>query len=116
MFGMNTVNKKDREIELINKSCEIKNVTLDQIHSKTRIREVVEARYIIFYILRNHYNYSFSAIANKFGKNHATVLLACKKIESLLEKNGELNWNGPAGNKISKAKTILAQLEKDIAR
>jgi len=60
---------------------------------------------------------SSSEIGRVMGnKNHATVLLACKKIESLLQKNGELNWNGPGGNKISKARAVLAQLEKDIAR
>ena len=60
---------------------------------------------------------SSSEIGRVMGnKNHATVLLACKKIESMLEKNSDLNWNGPGGNKISKAKSVLAQLEKDIAR
>ena len=48
------------------------------------------------------------------NKNHATVLKACKKIEEQLKKNAELHWQGPAGNKVCKAKTILAQLEDSI--
>jgi hypothetical protein len=59
---------------------------------------------------------SSSEIGRVMGnKNHATVLLACKKIESMLEKNCDLNWNGPSGNKVSKARAVLAQLEKDIS-
>jgi hypothetical protein len=45
------------------------------------------------------------------NKNHATVLMACKKIEDMLKQNAELNWQGPAGNKVCKARTILTQLE-----
>jgi hypothetical protein len=49
------------------------------------------------------------------GKNHATVLLACRKIEEQLEKNLELRWLGPNGNKISKARTILSRLQQSIS-
>ena len=45
------------------------------------------------------------------NKNHATVLMACKKIDDFLKRNAELNWQGPEGNKVCKARTILAQLE-----
>ncbi len=48
------------------------------------------------------------------NKNHATVLLACKKIEELLKKNAELHWQGPTGNKVCKARTIITQLEAGI--
>jgi hypothetical protein len=60
---------------------------------------------------------SSSEIGRVMGnKNHATVLLACKRIEELMEKNGELRWQGPTGNKVSKTRTVYAQLEKDISR
>jgi hypothetical protein len=49
------------------------------------------------------------------NKNHATVLLACKKIDSQVKKNAELNWRGPTGNKIAKARAILRQLEETIS-
>ena len=48
------------------------------------------------------------------NKNHATVLLACKKIEGLLERNAEINWQGPSGNKIAKSRAVLTQLEASI--
>jgi chromosomal replication initiator protein len=92
-------------------------ITPTSMHSSKKNRNVALARHFSMYLTRKHTNMSSSEIGRVMGnKNHATVLLACKKIESLLLKNGDLNWNGPGGNKISKAKTVLAQLEKDIAR
>jgi chromosomal replication initiation ATPase DnaA len=49
------------------------------------------------------------------NKNHATVLLACKKIEDRVNRNLDLHWNGQTGNKISKARAILAHLEETIS-
>jgi chromosomal replication initiator protein len=92
-------------------------ITPTSMHSSKKNRTVALARHFSMYLTRKHTNMSSSEIGRVMGnKNHATVLLACKKIESLLEKNSDLNWNGPGGNKISKAKTVLGQLEKDIAR
>lgn len=92
-------------------------ITPTSMHSSKKNRTVALARHFSMYLTRKHTNMSSSEIGRVMGnKNHATVLLACRKIESLLEKNSDLNWNGPSGNKISKAKAVLAQLEKDIAR
>ncbi len=92
-------------------------ITPTSMHSSKKNRTVALARHFSMYLTRKHTNMSSSEIGRVMGnKNHATVLLACKKIESLLQKNGELNWYGPGGNKISKARAVLAKLEKDIAR
>lgn len=92
-------------------------ITPTSIHSSKKNRTVALARHFSMYLTRKHTKMSSSEIGRVMGnKNHATVLLACKKIDGLLQINGELNWNGPAGNKISKARAVLAQLEKDIAR
>jgi hypothetical protein len=42
--------------------------------------------------------------------------VACKKIESLLKDNVEINWQGPHGNKVAKARAVLARLEDGISR
>jgi chromosomal replication initiator protein len=92
-------------------------ITPTSMHSSKKSRTVALARHFSMYLTRKHTNMSSSEIGRVMGnKNHATVLLACKKIESMLEKNCDLNWNGPSGNKISKTKAVLTQLEKDIAR
>jgi chromosomal replication initiator protein len=92
-------------------------ITPTSIHSSKKNRTVALARHLSMYLTRKHTKMSSSEIGRVMGnKNHATVLLACKKIEALMQQNAELRWNGPGGNKISKTKTILAQLEKDISR
>ncbi len=92
-------------------------ITPASIHSSKKNRTVALARHFSMYLTRKHTKMSSSEIGRVMGnKNHATVLLACKRIEELMKKNGELSWQGPAGNKISKARTVYAQLEKSISR
>ncbi len=82
------------------------------IHSSKKDRTVALARHFSMYLTRKHTKMSSSEVGRFMGnKNHATVLMACKKIEDMLKRNAEFNWQGPAGNKVCKARTILAQLE-----
>jgi chromosomal replication initiator protein len=92
-------------------------ITPANLHSSKKDRTVALARHFSMYLTRKHTKMSSSEIGRFMGnKNHATVLLGCRRIESLLERNAELFWNGPAGNKVSKARNILAQLEGSISR
>jgi chromosomal replication initiator protein len=86
------------------------------IHSSKKDRTIALARHFSMYLARKHTRMSSSEIGRFMGnKNHATVLLACKKIEELIKQNTELYWQGPAGNKASKAKTVLTNLEESIS-
>ena len=92
-------------------------ITPATIHSSKKDRTVALARHFSMYLTRKHTKMSSSEIGRVMGnKNHATVLLACKKIEEMIQRNAELCWQGEAGNRISKAKTVLAQLEEAISR
>jgi len=86
------------------------------IHSPRKDRTVALARHFSMYLARKHTRMSSSEIGRFMGgKNHATVLLACRKIEDLVKQNSELHWHGAAGNRVAKARTILAKLEENIA-
>jgi len=90
--------------------------TTSQIHSSKKDRTVTLARHFSMYLARKHTNMSSPEVGRCLGgKNHATVLLACKKVEDQIKRNLDLNWICPTGNKISKARTILAKLEESIA-
>jgi len=90
-------------------------ITPANIHSSKKDRTVALARHFSMYLIRKHTKMSSSEIGKFCGnKNHATVLLACRKVEQLLTQNADLHWQGPTGNKIAKAKTVLAQLEASI--
>ena len=92
-------------------------ITPATLHSSKKNRIVALARHFSMYLTRKHTKMSSSEIGRVMGnKNHATVLLACKKIEEMTKRNAELRWQGPAGNKVSKTKTVLAQLEESISK
>jgi chromosomal replication initiator protein len=86
------------------------------IHSSKKNRTITLARHFSMYLARKHTKMSSSEIGRCMGnKNHATVLLACKRVEDQIRRNAEVRWQSPMGNKISKARTILARLEESIA-
>ncbi len=92
-------------------------ITPATLHSSKKNRTVALARHFSMYLTRKHTKMSSSEIGRVMGnKNHATVLLACKKIEEMTKRNAEVRWQGPAGNKVSKTKTVLAQLEESISK
>jgi chromosomal replication initiator protein len=61
------------------------------LFNATRRKEVVRPRQIAMYLLREELKYSFPAIARKFGgKDHTTVIYACKKILQENQENEKL--------------------------
>jgi chromosomal replication initiator protein len=92
-------------------------ITPTNLHSPKKNRTIALARHLSMYLTRKHTRMSSSEIGRVMGgKNHATVLLACRKVEDMIEKNSDLHWDGPSGNKASKAKAVISQLEKSISR
>ncbi len=62
------------------------NISIEKIHSKTRKREIVQARQLAMYFSKNYTKSSLAAIGSKCGKkDHATVLHACKTVRNLSE-------------------------------
>ena len=91
-------------------------ITPANIHSSKKDRTVALARHFSMYLVRKHTKMSSSEIGRVMGnKNHATVLLACRKVEDLIAQNADVHWQGPTGNKVSRARTILANLEESLS-
>jgi chromosomal replication initiator protein len=90
-------------------------ITPSAVHSSKKDRTIALARHFCMYLARKHTRMSSSEIGRLLGnKNHATVLVACKKVEEQIAKDAQLNWQGRSGNRVSSAKAILEQLEKNI--
>ncbi len=69
-----------------NMVCNYFNVTIDQFLSKTRKREIVQARQIAMYLSRNLTKTSLSSIGAQLGgKDHATVLHAYNTVCDLID-------------------------------
>ena len=75
--------------------CEYFNITRDTLLSKTRKRQIVQARQIAMYECRNLIpNCSLSTIGSELGgKDHATVLHACSTVQDLMSTDrGFRQW------------------------
>ncbi len=66
--------------------CDYFNLPIELLKSKTRKREVVQARQIAMYFAKQMTKASLASIgAHCGGKDHATVLHACKTVNNLME-------------------------------
>lgn len=71
---------------IINTVCSHFGLEPSMIHTKSRKRDVVQARQIAMYLAKTNTDYSASKIGTLIGgKDHATVLHACKTIRELQE-------------------------------
>ncbi len=86
------------------------------IHSSKKDRTVALARHFSMYLTRKHTRMSSSEVGRFMGnKNHATVLLACRRVEEMIKKNSDVHWQGHKGNKVVKARAIIDCLEENIS-
>ena len=72
--------------DIINTVCKHFGLEIAAIHTKSRKREVVQARQVAMFLAKQHTDFSTSKIG-KFigGKDHATVLHACKTVKGQCE-------------------------------
>jgi len=61
------------------------------VYEKTRKKEIVKARQIVMYLLREDFNVSYPLIGQKLGgKDHTTVIHSCLKIKNDLKNDPQL--------------------------
>lgn len=60
------------------------NIDSEQIFTKSRKREISDARQMIMFLAKKHAKMSLTAIGTRLSRNHATVLYACNNIEDRL--------------------------------
>ncbi len=82
--------------------CDYFNLPLESLASKTRKREIVQARQITMYFAKSLTKSSLASIGSQIGgKDHATVLHACKTVNNLIETD-------------KRFKGYIAELEKKL--
>ncbi len=79
--------KREISIDYIQKIvCNYFNIGVDSLQSKTRKREIVQARQVAMFFSKSLTKSSLASIGTQIGgKDHATVLHACKTVNNLLE-------------------------------
>lgn len=67
------------------------NIDESSVYEKTRRKEIVKARQLVMYILREDFNVSYPLIGQKLGgKDHTTVIHSCLKIKRELKTDASL--------------------------
>ena len=79
--------KREISIDYIQKVvCNYYNIGLELLQSKTRKREIVQARQVAMIFSKSLTKSSLATIGSQIGgKDHATVLHACKTVNNLIE-------------------------------
>jgi chromosomal replication initiator protein len=84
--------------------CEFFKISKEMLLSKTRKREIVQARQIAMYLGRSLTKTSLAAIGAQIGgKDHATVLHACNTVSDLIETDRNFKQDVLAIEKLLKA-------------
>lgn len=60
------------------------NIEPDQIFTKSRKREISDARQMVMFLAKKHTKMPLKAIGTRLDRTHATVLYACRNIEERL--------------------------------
>ena len=77
--------------DIIERIAKIYNVTLSDLHQKTRRKDIVRPRQLIMYVLREDFQISFPLIGQAFGgRDHTTVIHSCEKVRNDLANDPQL--------------------------
>ncbi len=67
-------------------------LTRNQLISKTKTKNISDARHIAIYLCRKHLDVPYKKIGEEFGRrDHSTVMSACRKIDKKLKTDIALN-------------------------
>jgi len=79
--------KRELSVDYISKVvCDYFKLPLNQLQTKTRKREIVQARQLAMYFSKSFTKSSLASIGSQIGnKDHATVLHACKTVSNLID-------------------------------
>lgn len=90
-------------------------LTPADLHTSRKTRTIALSRAVAMVLARRHTTMSFPEIGRLMGnKNHSTVILACAKMNRILEQDGDVRWSTAAGEQTAKLRPILEQLEEQL--
>ncbi len=82
------------------------------LHTSRKSRTIALARGIAMYLARKHTDMSFPEIGRFMGgKNHSTVILACRRITKLMTSGTSVQWTSPGGPRSKDISVIVEDIE-----
>ncbi len=87
------------------------------LHTSRKSRTIAAARGIAMYLARRHTDMSFPEIGRFMGnKNHSTVLLASRRIATLVSEDGVVRWVTGRGEHQKRVVEVLSELEDQLGK
>ena len=74
---------------IVEKVAEVMNLNPDVIFSKSRVKDVADARMIIMYLGRHLLGLSTASIGQKLGRKHSTVIHGIRSVETRMKEDRE---------------------------
>lgn len=85
------IQKKTVNFDMVaQKVCDYYNIDSDKLFTKSRKREISDARQMVMYLAKRHVKMPVTAIGTRLSRSHATVLHALKNIEERLSLEAAL--------------------------
>jgi chromosomal replication initiation ATPase DnaA len=78
---------------IITDFCSITGLTMEQLSSKTRKREIAQLRQILIWILsckKKQLNLSYTDIGDMFNRDHSTVIFCKNKMDGYIQVNDKV--------------------------
>jgi chromosomal replication initiator protein len=92
-------------------------VTVADIHGDRKSRLVSLARQVAMVLAREMTGLSYTEIAQRMGgKNHTTVLAACRKWQKLVAAGAEIAWPDKSAHRSMSAEALLGHLKERLRR
>ncbi|HUZ92688.1 MAG TPA: chromosomal replication initiator protein DnaA [Candidatus Paceibacterota bacterium] len=89
--SLQTLTKRVTDAQILKSVAEFFNLTIEDLVSHNRRKQVVEPRQIAMYLLRDISELSYPYIGEKMGRDHTTAIHSYEKINHEINKNNNLN-------------------------
>lgn len=86
-----SVGKKVSDAQILKAVADFFNISVEDLLSRNRRKEIVEPRQIAMYLLRDISDISYPSIGEKMGRDHTTAIHSYEKISHEADRNPSLN-------------------------
>lgn len=89
--SIQNVSRRVSDEQILKAVAEFFNISINDLITRGRKKEIVEPRQIAMYLLRDILDMSYPFIGEKLGRDHTTAIHAVEKINQEINKNSSLN-------------------------
>ena len=69
---------------IVKEVCQYYSINADQVKGKSRLRDIVKARFMSIYLIKTETDFTLNAIGRMFNRHHSTILHSINTINNTL--------------------------------